>query len=45
MFGQTEYRTTNSTKYSTLLPSVSWVYDNSVFGFTGPIDGLRKIPL
>ena len=42
MFGQTEYRTQNSTKYSTLLPSVSWIYDNSVFGFTGPVDGLRK---
>jgi len=41
-FGQTEYRTVNSTKYSTILPSLSWIYDNSVFGFTGPVDGLRK---
>jgi Tol biopolymer transport system component len=41
-FGQTEYKTTSSRKYSTLLPSISWVYDNSIFGFTGPVDGLRK---
>jgi len=41
-FGQTEYTTTGSTKYSTVLPSISWVYDNSIFGFTGPIDGFRK---
>lgn len=41
-FGQTEYTTTGSTKYSTVLPSLSWVYDNSIFGFTGPIDGFRK---
>ena len=41
-FGQTEYITTSTNKYSTVLPSMSWVYDNSVFGFTGPIDGLRQ---
>ena len=43
-FGQIEYTTSNNNnnKYSTILPSISWIYDNSVFGFTGPIDGLRK---
>ena len=41
-FGQTEYITTRNRKYSTVLPSMSWIYDNSVFGFTGPVDGLRK---
>ena len=41
-FGQYEYSTTYSSTYSTVLPRLSWVYDNSVFGFTGPVDGLRQ---
>jgi Tol biopolymer transport system component len=41
-FNQIHYVTTYSSKYSTILPMVSWVYDNSVFGFTGPIDGFRQ---
>jgi len=27
---------------SAILPRVSWVYDNSVFGYTGPVDGFRQ---
>ena len=41
-FGQAEYSKTYSSTYSTILPRVSWVYDNSVFGFTGPVDGFRQ---
>jgi len=41
-YNQQSYQTTNSSTYSTILPTVSWVYDNSVFGFTGPIDGFRQ---
>ena len=41
-FGQAEYTTTYSSMYSTVLPRLSWIYDNSVFGFTGPIDGFRQ---
>ena len=41
-FGQAEYSTTYSSMYSTVLPRLSWIYDNSVFGFTGPIDGFRQ---
>ena len=41
-FGQVEYFQTYSSTYSTVLPRVSWIYDNSVFGFTGPVDGFRK---
>ena len=31
-----------STKFTTILPTMSWVIDNSVFGITGPIDGYRQ---
>ena len=31
-----------SLKFTTVLPTMSWVIDNSVFGFTGPIDGYRQ---
>ena len=31
-----------STKFTTILPTISWVIDNSVFGITGPIDGYRQ---
>tara|TARA_B100000809_G_scaffold104872_1_gene103378 strand:+ start:4169 stop:7333 length:3165 start_codon:yes stop_codon:yes gene_type:complete len=41
-FNQIQYETTYSSKYSTILPNVSWVFDNTVFGFTGPIDGFRQ---
>ncbi len=35
---QKEYRQ----GFSVLIPSISWVYDNSIFGATGPIDGFRE---
>lgn len=41
-FSQVRYEITYSSTYSTILPTLSWVYDNSVFGFTGPIDGFRQ---
>ena len=41
-FNQIEYIKTYESKYSTILPRLSWIFDNSVFGFTGPIDGFRK---
>ena len=41
-FGQVEYFPEEDSTYSTILPSLSWVFDNSVYGFTGPIDGFRK---
>ena len=41
-FGQVEYFPETDSTYSTILPSLSWVFDNSVYGFTGPIDGFRK---
>jgi len=39
---EVQYVETYSTKYSAVLPTVSWIYDNSVFGYTGPIDGFRQ---
>ena len=42
MWGNPQYNTLSSTNYSTLLPKVSWVFDNTIFGFTGPIDGFRQ---
>ena len=41
-FNQVQYFTTYSSTYSTVLPRVSYIYDNSVFGFTGPVDGFRQ---
>ena len=41
-FGQIEYFPMDESTYSTILPSISWIFDNSVYGFTGPVDGLRK---
>ena len=32
----------NSQMLTTLLPTFSWVSDNAVFGFTGPVDGFRQ---
>ena len=37
-----EYALDSEKKLSTVLPMVSWVYDNSVFGYTGPLDGFRQ---
>ena len=42
IWGQTQYIKENESNYSAVLPSLSWVFDNSVFGFTGPVDGFRK---
>ena len=40
---QNEYvKRSPSQGFSTILPTLSWVIDNSVFGFTGPIDGYRQ---
>ena len=43
-FGQEELikRPGSSSKFTTILPTMSWVIDNSVFGVTGPIDGYRQ---
>ncbi len=41
-WSQIQYETVSESKYSAILPSLSWVFDNSVFGFTGPVDGFRK---
>ena len=41
--GQEEYiKRPGSTSFSTILPTMSWVIDNSISGFTGPIDGYRQ---
>jgi len=37
-----KYVETSSTDYSAVLPTVSYVYDNSVFGYTGPVEGFRQ---
>ena len=37
-----EYALYSEDKLSTVLPMVSWIYDNSVFGYTGPLDGFRQ---
>ena len=41
-YNQLYYEKSYSENFSTILPTLSWVYDNSVFGFTGPIDGFRQ---
>ena len=42
-FGQEELlKRPGSIKYSTVLPMMSWIIDNSVFGITGPVDGFRQ---
>ena len=41
-YNQIQYYTTYSSTYSTVLPRVSWIFDNAVFGFTGPVDGFRQ---
>ncbi len=37
-----EYTVVDEDGFSALLPMASWVYDNSVYGYTGPIDGTRQ---
>ena len=37
-----EFKETNKNDFSVVLPITSWVYDNTVFGYTGPIDGFRQ---
>ena len=37
-----EFQETNKSDFSVVLPITSWVYDNTVFGYTGPIDGFRQ---
>ena len=37
-----KYVETSSTDYSAVLPTVSYIYDNSVFGYTGPVEGFRQ---
>ncbi|MEE8335902.1 MAG: hypothetical protein V3S48_05650 [Candidatus Neomarinimicrobiota bacterium] len=32
----------SSIGFSTINPTIGYVYDNTVFGFTGPVDGLRQ---
>ncbi|GIT40570.1 MAG: hypothetical protein Ct9H300mP9_4200 [Candidatus Neomarinimicrobiota bacterium] len=40
---QNEYvKRSPSRGFSIILPTLSWVIDNSVFGFTGPFDGYRQ---
>ena len=39
---QREYVKRSSQGFSTILPTFSWIIDNSVFGVTGPIDGYRQ---
>ena len=37
-----EYTVTKEDGFTALLPVASWVFDNSVYGYTGPIDGTRQ---
>ena len=37
-----EYSRVAEEKLSIALPMLSWIYDNSVFGYTGPLDGFRQ---
>ncbi len=34
--------TTSETYLNSIIPGVSWVYDNAVYGATGPVDGFRQ---
>ncbi len=29
-------------RLNTVLPSASWIYDNTIYGYTGPVDGFRQ---
>lgn len=37
-----EYIDVFSTNLDALLPSASWVFDNTTWGYTGPVDGFRQ---
>ncbi len=37
-----EFEEVNNNDFSVILPITSWVYDNTVYGYTGPIDGFRQ---
>lgn len=37
-----EFKPVYNSGFSAVLPSISWVFDNSVFGYTGPVDGMRN---
>ncbi len=37
-----EFTEVSNNEFSVLLPITSWVYDNTIYGYTGPIDGFRQ---
>jgi len=37
-----EFEEVSNEDFSVVLPVASWVYDNTVYGYTGPIDGFRQ---
>lgn len=37
-----EFEEVSTNDFSVILPVTSWVYDNTVYGYTGPIDGFRQ---
>ena len=37
-----EFEEVSNEDFSVVLPVTSWVYDNTVYGYTGPIDGFRQ---
>ena len=37
-----DFEKVNERKFSVVLPMVSWVFDNTIYGYTGPIDGFRQ---
>ena len=36
------FTTVYEKRLNSVLPAVSWVFDNSVYGYTGPVDGYRQ---
>jgi len=39
---QYQYQTVSEEGFSAVIPSMSWIFDNSTMGYTGPIDGFRQ---
>lgn len=37
-----EFEEVSNEDFSVVLPVTSWVYDNTIYGYTGPIDGFRQ---
>ncbi|HDY75988.1 MAG TPA: hypothetical protein ENH49_05640 [Candidatus Marinimicrobia bacterium] len=37
-----DFNKVDEQSFSVFLPMASWVFDNTVFGYTGPIDGFRQ---